>query len=298
MAFYPFLLVDLAPQPLLCRDYRQSTLVRVSASPRFARADHTLSSQNEWRTHAWRMSRDDDPLPESLGRPCNNDYVIAACFPTFPDSLLRRWFSCDWHHSSNVLSFFPDQRNRWWSRHDLSRFPDVLHHVFDIEGTPRPLAFFDMPDGNILFAVGAEYYSWNGEDSELHSFGSDFTSDTDFLLRIKDADSLDDICVPEIINWDYKKIYRKVDKALVVKAFGQRLTIRDARESSGCPLKVLNAIATPLNILVTISLAVDGWSSNTAGGSGTSFNLSPKSRHGLLAHGAPSLGCRLIEKQR
>ncbi|KAJ7663259.1 hypothetical protein DFH06DRAFT_346665 [Mycena polygramma] len=177
-------------------------------------------SRNEWRIHQY-PDDPDDPLPDNLRFPYRNGYVIAACFPTFPDSLLRRWFSCDWHNWTGTYSFFPDQRRRWWHQNDLSRFPAVLHHVFNIEGTPRPLAFYDADEVNILFAVGAEYYFWNGENNELHRFGSDFTSDRDFLLRIKDADFLHDICVPEIINWDYTKIYRNVDKELVLKAFGR-----------------------------------------------------------------------------
>ncbi|KAJ6455896.1 hypothetical protein C8R47DRAFT_1228062 [Mycena vitilis] len=86
---------------------------------------------------------------------------------------------------------------RWWRQNDLSCFPAVLHNVFSIEGKPRPLAFYDADEVDILFAVGAEYHFCNGEDSELHRLGSDFTFDTDFLLRIKDADGSDELGLQE-----------------------------------------------------------------------------------------------------
>ncbi|KAJ7646445.1 hypothetical protein DFH06DRAFT_1332806 [Mycena polygramma] len=170
------------------------------------------------------MYRDDDPLLERIKFPFDNDYVIAACFPTFPNSLFPRWFSCDWHKWTKIYCLFPQWDRHPWSNnnHRLGRFPAVLHHVFKITGTPRPLAFLDAPTVNILFAVGAEYYFWNGDDGELHRFGSGFVSDTDFLLRVRDTHSFDDICVPECINWNYNKIYLNVDKESALKVSGRR----------------------------------------------------------------------------
>ncbi|KAJ6559865.1 hypothetical protein B0H19DRAFT_1260549 [Mycena capillaripes] len=159
-------------------------------SPSFAMTRNRLatvskSSETEKISNYWTQPR---KLP-----PCGQLHaVVAASFPTFPEDLLPYCFSCKWNRWTRVRFFFV--RPEWY---DLSPAEAIFNHGFKVPGRPRPLAFCDGPDTIVFVAVGNEYYLWDGDFMKLHRYGSKFSSDEDFLVRMKPMWAMEDLGVVE-----------------------------------------------------------------------------------------------------
>ncbi|KAJ6557090.1 hypothetical protein B0H10DRAFT_2121297 [Mycena sp. CBHHK59/15] len=109
-------------------------------------------------------------LPCRRPAPADRALVIAACFPTFPERLLRLWFSCNWNEWTDLRFVYPRGHH--------------THACLQIHETPRPLAFREGTSPSVLVAAGVEYFLWNGDALTLTRFGADFASDEDFLARM------------------------------------------------------------------------------------------------------------------
>ncbi|KAF7345603.1 hypothetical protein MVEN_01579300 [Mycena venus] len=103
--------------------------------------------------------------------------AIADCFPVFPETLLPRYFSCDWSNWTGTYWFFVPEK---W--HNLSVAQVTLMLSFKLCCTPlRPLAFTRAVDYVFLAAAGKDYILWDGDLERLIRFGSHFKDDEEFM---------------------------------------------------------------------------------------------------------------------
>ncbi|KAJ6592488.1 hypothetical protein B0H19DRAFT_1245359 [Mycena capillaripes] len=132
-------------------------------------------------------------LPCRANSSAEEDEIVAACFPTFPQRILPLLFSCDWEKSEVII-----------------------HHTFNVPGKPlRPLAYVDAPYPTFLVAAGKEYVFWDGTSEDLTRFGSNYSSDEDFFARIKGlcfALDMKALGVVQALPRNYQEIYRRLAK--------------------------------------------------------------------------------------
>ncbi|KAF8181237.1 hypothetical protein K438DRAFT_2021208 [Mycena galopus ATCC 62051] len=99
------------------------------------------------------------------------------CLDFYRTKMNLRPFSCNWD-KFDEWAFFTVPSG--W--HDLTEMDYYVRRVFKITGTIRPLAFLDYYEACIAFEAGGEYYYIDtGSNDHLVHFGSDFTSDDNFL---------------------------------------------------------------------------------------------------------------------
>jgi hypothetical protein len=75
--------------------------------------------------------------------------------------------------------------------HDLSRFDFYIKCVMQVRVPLRPIAFLpDVPEADILFEAGEEYYEVNTLRSRGVRYGGGFASPDEFLRRLPHLEGL------------------------------------------------------------------------------------------------------------
>ncbi|KAJ7022176.1 hypothetical protein C8F04DRAFT_1272889 [Mycena alexandri] len=89
-------------------------------------------------------------------------------------------WSTAWEICGNIRFFTPS-----FVWHDLSEFNFFVKRVMQISGPTRPIAFLpEMPDADILFEAGGEYYEVDTVECRHVRYGGGFTSPDEFLRRL------------------------------------------------------------------------------------------------------------------
>ncbi|KAJ7780018.1 hypothetical protein B0H16DRAFT_729728 [Mycena metata] len=95
-------------------------------------------------------------------------------------------WSTAWEICDNILFF---TTSFMW--HDLSEYDFFVKRVMQVRGPARPIAFLpDMPEADILFEAGGEYYEIDTMECRQVRYGGGFTSPDEFLRRLPHLEGL------------------------------------------------------------------------------------------------------------